>query len=220
MFAKDLMTDAVIPLITSDTAEYALKLMEEQKLSHLPIVNNIDFLGLISENDIFTENNLQNSIGNHRLTLSNAFVDQYQHIYDILSLAGELQLSLIPVTDKQNRYLGSITLLNLIEKFSLNASVQNPGGIILLECNETDYSLEQIARIVESNDAKILNCYISPHSESTKLEVSLKINKMNIYPVIQTFERFDYKILASFTEKDYNDDIKERYDSLMNYLNI
>jgi acetoin utilization protein AcuB len=220
MLAKELLTDAIIPLHTSDTGKYALKLMEDQKISHLPIVNNIEFLGLISENDIYFENNLKESIGNHRLSLTNAYVDQYQHVYDIISLASELNLTIIPVIDNSNRYLGAITLPNLLEGYSKDASILNPGGIIMLQCNESDYSLEQIAHIVESNDAKILNCYISSHQDSTKLDVTLKLNKMNINSILQTFERYEYTILGSFTESDYTNDIQERYDSLMNYLNI
>jgi acetoin utilization protein AcuB len=220
MLAKELLSDAIIPVHTSDTAKTALKLMEDQKISHLPIVNNIEFLGLISEDDILAENNMKESVGNHKLSLTTAYVDQYQHIFEIMTLASELKLSIIPVIDKANKYLGSILLSDLLENFSKKASILNPGGIILLECNENDYSLEEIAHIVETNDAKILNCYISSHTDSTKMEVTLKLNKMNIYSVLKAFERYNYTIIASFIESDYTDDLQERYDSLMNYLNI
>ncbi|MEI6123008.1 MAG: CBS domain-containing protein [Bacteroidota bacterium] len=220
MLAKQLMSDAVIPIHTSDTGNYALKLMDEQKISHLPIVNNVEFLGLISENDILAENKLDDSIGVHTLTLVNAFVYQQQHVYEIISLASQLKLSIIPVVDKNNRYLGSISAQNLIEQFSEFASISNPGGIIIVETNENDYSLQEIASIVESNDSKILNCFVSSFPDSTKLEVTIKINKMNIFPVLQTFERYGYNVVASFTESDYTTDLQKRYDSLMNYLNI
>jgi len=220
MLAKQLLTDAVIPLHTFDKASYALKLMDDQKLSHLPIVNNVEFLGLISENDIFAENKLEESIGNHTLSLVNAFVYQYQHMYEVISLVSEMKLSVVPVIDKNNWYLGSITTQNLLEQFSETAAIRNPGGIIIVERNENDYSLQEIASIVESNDAKILNCYVSSFPNSIKLEVTLKINKMNIFPVLQTFERYGYTVLASFTESDYTNDLQDRYDSLMNYLNI
>ncbi|HOY32324.1 MAG TPA: CBS domain-containing protein [Bacteroidales bacterium] len=220
MLANDLYTDAVIPVLTSDTAIYALKLMEDQKICHLPIVNNVEFLGLISENDIYALNKPEESIGSHNLSATNAFVYQHQHIFEIISLAGELNLSIVPVVDEKNRYLGSITLPNLLEKYSQAASIQNPGGIIIMERNHNDYSLEEIARIVEANDAKILNCYVSSHHDSMKLEITIKISKMNIFPVLQTFERYGYVVLASFTEMEYKNDLQDRYDSLMNYLNI
>jgi len=220
MLANDLYTDAVIPVLTSDTAIYALKLMEDQKICHLPIVNNVEFLGLISENDIYALNKPEESIGSHNLSATNAFVYQHQHIFEIISLAGELNLSIVPVVDEKNRYLGSITLPNLLEKYSQAASIQNPGGIIIMERNHNDYSLEEIARIVEANDAKILNCYVSSHHDSMKLEITIKISKMNIFPVLQTFERYGYVVLASFTEMEYKNDLQDRYDSLMNYSNI
>ncbi|HNW88935.1 MAG TPA: CBS domain-containing protein [Bacteroidales bacterium] len=220
MLAKDLYTDAVIPVLTSDTATYALKLMEDQKICHLPIVNNVEFLGLISENDIYALNKPEESIGSHQLSANKAYVYQHQHIYEIISLAGEMNLSIIPVIDIKNRYLGSITLPNLLEKFSQTASIQNPGGIIIIERNQNDYSLEEIARIVEANGAKVLNCFVSSFHDSMKLEVTIKINIMNIFPVLQTFERYGYVVLASFTEADYKNDLQDRYDSLMNYLNI
>ncbi len=220
MIAKDLYSDAIIPVLTSDTASYALKLMEDQKICHLPIVNNVEFLGLISENDIYALNKPEESIGSHKLSATNAFVYQHQHIYEIISLAGELNLSIVPVIDGKNRYLGSITLPTLLEKYSQAASIQNPGGIIIIERNQNDYSMEEIARIVESNDAKILNSYVSSHHDSMKLEITIKINKLNIFPVLQTFERYGYLVLATYTEADYKNDMQDRYDSLMNYLNI
>ena len=220
MLAKELLTDAIISLHTSDTGKHALKLMEDLKISHLPIVNNVEYLGLISENDIYAQNDLKESIGNHTLSLVKACVDQYQHIFEIMTLASELNLSIIPVIDSSNRYLGAITLSDLLEAFSKKASILNPGGIVIIECNENDYSLEQISHIVESNDAKILNCYVSSHIDSTKLEVTLKLNKMNVFNVLQAFERYNYTIVASFIESDYTSDLQERYDSLMNYLNI
>ncbi len=220
MIAKDLYTDAVIPVHTSDTANYALKLMEDQKICHLPIVNNVEFLGLISENDIYSFNKPEESIGSHKLSVNNAFVNQHQHIYEIISLAGELSLSIIPVVDEKNRYLGSITLPNLLEKYSQIASIQNPGGIIVVERNHNDYSLEEIARIVEANDAKILNCFVCSFHDSMKLEITIKISKLDIFPILQTFERYGYIVLASFTEEDYKNNLQDRYDALMNYLNI
>ena len=92
--------------------------------------------------------------------------------------------------------------------------------IIVLEINDKDYLLTEIAQIVESNDAKVLSMYITSHPDSTKFEVTLKINKMDVGSILQTFNRYDYIISASFTEDTYTDNLQDRFDSLMNYLNI
>jgi CBS domain-containing protein len=220
MFAKVFISDSIPTISTSTTGIQALALMDEHRISHLPIVNNIEFLGLISEDDILNQNTFEESVGNHLLSLSGAYIEPNQHVFDVLTLAAEKELSIIPVVDKNNRYIGAITLLKLLCDYTIKSSLVNPGGIIMLECNINDYNLQEIAHIVESNDAKILHCFVSNNQDSTKLEVSLKINKMNISAVLQTFERYGYQILAGFVESDYTEDIRDRYDMLMNYLNI
>jgi hypothetical protein len=220
MLAKDLMSDIITPLKTSDLGEVALKMMEDNKISHLPIVNNSEFIGLISEDDIFCHNEYCEPIGSHKLSSSIQYVYDYQHIFDVFSVFTSEKLTLLPVLSSKKLYLGSITMADLLNKYTQVSSLQEPGGIIILELSYNDYSLTEIAGIVESNNAKILNMYISSHKDSTKMEVTIKINKIEISPVLQTFERFNYNVLASFSENEYSDDLRLRYESLMSYLNI
>jgi hypothetical protein len=98
--------------------------------------------------------------------------------------------------------------------------LENPGGVIVLEMSQNDYDLSEIARIVESNDAKVLSLFISTHVDSTRLEVVLKLNRTDLGGVLQTFDRYGYFVKASFGDEEDHDDLKENYDSLMNYLNL
>ena len=90
----------------------------------------------------------------------------------------------------------------------------------MLEVNERDYSLAQIAQIVESNNARILSSYIMSSPNSTKLEITLKINQIELDRIIRTFERYDYVIRASFQKSNFQDDLQLRYDALINYLKM
>ncbi len=100
-------------------------------------------------------------------------------------------------------------------------AVAQQGGTIVLEINDKDYSLSQLAQIVEANDAKVLSAYITSFPDSTKLEVTLKINKVEIGPILQTFDRYGLPVKASYSNQDaYSETLRERFDSLMNYLNI
>ncbi|HJN06150.1 MAG TPA: CBS domain-containing protein, partial [Bacteroidales bacterium] len=99
-------------------------------------------------------------------------------------------------------------------------SVDYPGGVIVLEVSVNDYSLTEIANIVESNDAKVLSSYILSKVNSTKLEVIIKVSKLELGSILQTFERFGYQVNASFEEDVDLDELKDNYDSLINYLNI
>ncbi|HEY9113677.1 MAG TPA: CBS domain-containing protein [Bacteroidales bacterium] len=220
MIARQLINNEIIPLKTSDTARQALNWMEELKVAHLPIVNNEQLLGLISEQDIYQWNNLDEVVGNHPLSLLKASVYEYQHIYDVMKLIALPGLTLIPVVDVKESYLGSITLLNLLQHLSLTFSVENPGGVIILEISENDYNLTEIANIIESNNAKILSTFIMNHTDSTRLELCLKVNKLEIGNILQTFERYGYLVKATFGNDEREEDLKGNYDSLMNFLNI
>lgn len=220
MIARDLITDEIPPLKTSDTGIRALSWMDELKVSHLPIVNNNDFLGLISDTDILDLNKPEEPIGNHRLSLVRPFVTEDEHVFEVLKLIQNMKLTLIPVLANDNSYLGVITLPSLIEKFAEIASVSEPGGIIILEVNHNDYSLAEISQIVESNDGKILSLYITSRSDSNKLEVTLKVNRRDLSGIMQTFARYDYEVKATFYQKEFNEDVKDRFDSFMNYINM
>ncbi len=209
-----------MPLKTSDTGKTALSWMEDYKLSHLPIVNNEEFLGLISEMDIYALNDFESPLGNHKLSLKNPYVYTYQPLFDILKQVNALDLTLIPVLDEKQRYAGSITLQKLLAKTAEMLSLDNPGGLVFLEMSINDYSLTEIANIVESNDVKILNSIVINRSESTRVDVVLKLNTPEIQRVIQTFERYDYMVKAVIDDKYNEDNLRENYDSLMKYLNI
>jgi len=221
MIAKQLITTTVFPLKSSDSAENALVIMDEFRVSHLPIVDEPDFLGVISDSDIYALNDLSESIGHHKLSLSRAYVYENQHLFEIIKTFSLQKLTLLPVLDAKNHYLGVITLTDLVQAWSGMAAIANPGGVIVLEINEKDYVLGEIAQIVESNDAKILGMFIHVHPDSTQLELTLKINRMDIGPVLQTFFRYNYSVKESWAHEDaYLENLQDRFDSLMNYLNI
>ncbi|MFN8257898.1 MAG: CBS domain-containing protein [Bacteroidales bacterium] len=221
MLAKELISDVLPPLMTSDTGIKALIWMEIFKVSHLPIVNNKEFLGLISDTDIYNLNEASESIGAHPLSLIRPFVYQNQHIYEVIGLISKLNLSVVPVLNEHNHYLGCITLQDLSFNLAKLAAISEPGAIIILQLNLHDYILSEIAQIVESNDSKILSLYVSTFKDSTKLNLTLKLNTTNLSSIVQTFERYNYNIKASFLEdEELNHFYEERLESFMNYLDI
>jgi acetoin utilization protein AcuB len=220
MIANSLITDEIPPLKTSDSALLALQWMEEFKVSHLPIVNYREYLGIISDSEIMDMNSPDKAISEHRISLLRPFVFEDDHIYEVIKLVNTLQLTIVPVLTRNNEYLGAIPLSHLVQSFAKMASLTEAGGVIVLELNSNDYSLTQIAGIVEGNDAKILSLYISSAADSTKMDVTIKVNRTDLAPILQTFYRYNYVVKASFNHLDYYEEAKQRFDSFMNYLNI
>ncbi|NOZ48122.1 MAG: CBS domain-containing protein [Chlorobi bacterium] len=221
MLAKDLISDVVPALKTSDSGLTALNWMEVFRISHLPIINNTKLLGLISDADIYDLNMANEPVGNHSLSLTCPSVKYNQHIYEVINLISKYKLTVVPVIDEDSKYMGLITLYDLLQNFAHLTATQNPGGIIILELNQNDYSLTQIANIIESNDTKILSLYITSPPDSNKMELTIKINKTDISSILQTFNRYNYSVKASYLDdEELNDLYKSRFDQFMRYLNI
>lgn len=218
MKAKDLITDEIPPLKHTDTGEIALRWMDEFKVSHLPVLKNDNYVGLISESDILDKMDIHETLDILFDHLPRPYVKENAHIYEVLYRVAEHKISVIPVLAEDESYLGCTSIHQLITLIANTGSIKESGGIIVLEVNQIDYSLAQIAQIVESNGAKILSSYIMSSSDSTKLEVTLKINQVELGRIIQTFERYDYTISASYQKSEFDDDLQNRYDALLNFL--
>lgn len=220
MIAKDLISGDVLPLKASDTGLIAMHWFDEFRVSHLPVVGDSQLLGLISEDDVYASGSFEEPIWNFQLQLQNISILQSRHIYEVMKLFADYKLTTLPVVDEKGIYLGVITLADLVKKMAATAAVSNPGGILVLELNANDFSMVEISQIVEENDAKILSLYVTSPADSTRLELTMKLNRIDIQPVIQSFLRHDYTIKASFFESDYFDNLRDRYELLMTYLNV
>ncbi|MEI7724087.1 MAG: CBS domain-containing protein [Bacteroidota bacterium] len=221
MIAKQLITGHVIPLKTTDTGLFALSQMEEARLSHLPIVYGTEFIGIISDKEILSADDPGQSMDQYNITLTRAFITEDQHIYEVLKMISSFNLTMLPVVSDKNYYLGAIILPTVINSLAEMVGINNPGGVIVLEINDKDYSLTEIVQIVESNDTKILSCFVTSNPDTTKLEVTIKVNRMEIGPLLQAFFRFNYVVKASWSKEDsYNEGLQDRFDALMNYLSI
>lgn len=221
MLAINIISDVVPALKTSDTGVQALNWMEVFRVKHLPIVNHQQFLGLISDQDIFDLNDPEEPIGNHELSLQKPYVRSNQHIYEVIEVLSRLKLTLVPVLNEEMHFQGVITQDDLTREFANLSAMQHPGGIVVLEMNENDYSLTEISNIVESNNAKILSLYVSSTPETQKMSVTLKINTTDITSVMETFNRYNYTIIASYMQsEDLDEFYQDRFDEFLKYLNV
>ena len=221
MLVADLITDEVPPLKHTDSIDQALHWMEEFKVTHLAVIKGKELLGIVSESDLLDSNSDPNEeLGKARLHFSRPVLHANQHAYDALKLMSALNLSLLPVINEKELFDGCITQKSILEKMAFLSAVAEPGGIIELEMNKNDYSLTQIASIVEGNDAKVLSLNVASSPDTTKIEVTLKVNKEELSGIIQTFHRYNYNVKASFHQAQYENDLKNRFDEFMRYLDI
>jgi acetoin utilization protein AcuB len=219
MVAKEILDNSIIPLLTSNTGVDALSVMSENNIKHLPIVNEKQLLGTISEDDIM-ENDIMEPIGSYNLKLTKAFSQDDDHIFEILQLLANNHLTAIPVVDKNLNYIGVISQQALINFFAQSYSFKDPGSIVVIKMEERDYSLGEISRVIELENVRILSTFITYADDKSSIFLTMKLNTQDLTNILTTLRRYNYDIYSSFTEADFIDNLKERYDALMSYLNV
>jgi len=220
MHASDLISQEIPPLRPDDTVGRALEWMEEFKVAHLPVVQGRTLLGIVKDADLVDRNDPRATLKGLLDQPEVPFVRGGQHIYDVMKLFSERGLTVVPVLDEMGVYLGAISEHNALRILADTANISEPGSVVVLEMAENDYSLQEIARIVEGNDAKVLSMFSRTAPGSTLMEVTLKINREDISGILQTFERYEYVVKSTYQGSNYHEDLRGRFEELLRYINM
>jgi CBS domain-containing protein len=223
VIAEKLISESIPSVTLDEIGSKVLTLMEIFRVSHLPVVVGKEYFGVISDKDIYDADNFDEKIRKYiSPILLQPHVHVNQHIFEVAGVALGCGVSLVPVLKADHSYLGSVTRTDLSFKLAELFSSGEPGGIIVLELTDVNYSLSQIAQIIEGNDARILSLYIHKPSPSTReLDVTIKVNVVDLSGIIQTFARYDYIIKATYMDQSQIKGLMEdRYDQFMKYINI
>jgi acetoin utilization protein AcuB len=222
MIAETLISDSIPSVSPKDTASKVLSLMDVFRVSHLPIVSENEYLGVISDKEIFDAHDFDEPIETFLTDqLMKPHVHPYQHIFEVAAVASGCSVSIVPVLADDHTYLGSISRYDLSITLTSLFSPNEPGGILELQMCERDYSLAQITQIIEGNDARILSLYTwKPPGSTTELNVTIKVNKVDLSGMIQTLNRYNYDIITTFMDQTpLNSLIDDRFDQFMRYMN-
>lgn len=219
MVVGQLIQDNIPPLKITDTGERALSWMDVFQVDQLPLLHGKNYLGLITRNSV-NHQVLKEKISTYELDLPRPYVFSTQHIYDAFTFSANHEYAVIPVLDEQNNYAGLITSLDLIAGFVQMKSLNTQGSIIVIEIKLQDFQLSHIIQVVESNESKVLNADVHIDTEKEMAEVTMKINRIDLSRLQSAFFRYNYHVKAIYHQVENTDDLQNRFDSLMNYLNI
>jgi predicted transcriptional regulator len=220
MLTRELISP-IIPVVNCmDSAARALNLMNEFHLSQLPIVEEDEYLCLLDESTVLDWEDPEMLLKNIHFPHIKPAVRGDAHFFEALKLVGDYKLSLVPVVDEANHYLGSITQENLIFTMAHFNGVHEPGGILVLQMDQNDFMLSEIARLAETEEVRILGVYTFNDTKTGKLGILIKTNRQDLNAFVATLERFHYNIQYRFDEPLSGDQLRKNYDLLMNYINM
>jgi len=214
-----LISPSVPVLLPEDTGSRALELMEENNLSQLPVVTEDNYQALLQEHDILDLNNPDTLLSQSGLLNFKPAIIGFAHPFEAMRIMHEMSLSILPVIDNEHKYIGALTRDGLFNYFTEKSGIDTPGGIIVLEIAPRDYTLYEIARICENEDATILNLQVNANQKGM-LEITIKLNRTGVEAVVSSFERHKYHVIEVFGEDTQDVDITGKYNLLMNYINM
>lgn len=215
------IADNVFPsLHLQDTVATALQLMSDFKTSHLPVVSDEKFLGLIADEDLVEEENANTTLEVFQTNLIPAAVNAGFHFIKASTIYNLYQTNLVPVVSDNNELLGTISSGALVTALGNLCGSSEFGALVVLQIERSRFAISEINSIVESDGAIIVHLNVSPLPVSDLLEVTLQINKKEIATIIATFERYEYSVSYYSGEELFENEISTNYNNLMNYLAV
>ncbi|WP_045030753.1 CBS domain-containing protein [Draconibacterium sediminis] len=219
--AEKLISDVIPSVSSSETGRKALSHMDVYRVSHIPVVDESKYLGLVSDKLIYDLNLVEAQLSTALDKLNTTHAHKDQHIFELAIVMYKLKISVLPVLDEDHYYLGAITLYDLARRFASLFSLQEVGGVLVIEMNVSDYSVAQISQIVESNDVKILSFFIDRKPGANVLDVIIKLDSEELSGVVQALMRYDYNVKAIYQDRSMlNDLYQDRFDQFMKFMNI
>lgn len=220
MIAPNLISDTIQPLHCYDSGEEALLKMREFNLNQLPVVNGRIYVGIVTLEEVVHSKQLQRTLADIVKKFRQPQVHNTAHIFDVMKAAVEYNVRIVPVVNEEQEYMGLVTAESCLRSFAVLNSVTEPGGTIELEIEKKDYRMSDLARIVEENEAEILCLYSHRNPQTHLMEITMKVNTTDVSSIVSSFERYNYEVKSIYNEVEYSEDLKDRYDALMRYLNV
>lgn len=220
MLTGELRSQNLPYLHLQDKVFQALQLMNDNQVTHLPIVDGEKYVGIVSEDDLLQVDNDHTSLDLLQQSFGNSSVKSNEHFLKAIQLAAENGLSVVPVVNDENDLVGAVSYNDLLKNASEFMSLNEPGGLIVLEMESNQYSFNEISKLVETNDAQITQLNTSNDAETGMMQVTIRINKPEVSDIVATFQRYEYNVKYYFGEELYANELRNNYDNLMNYLKI
>jgi CBS domain-containing protein len=220
MLSADLISNSIPALQLHDTVSRALQQMDDADVVHLPIVADDKYIGLADEADLLDVENANLLLKDLDIQWPKPAVNYLEHFLNAVKVASEFKLTVVPVVKEGDEYVGIITKQQLLSTLSEYTSAAEHGGIIVLEMEPRNFSLSEISRIIETNDAKILHLNTYTDKATGQLLVSIKLNRNDLQDILASLERYEYNVKNYFGDNLSEDEMRDNYEHLMNYLSI
>jgi hypothetical protein len=186
--------------------------------SHFPVTDGTIYIGAISAEDAETFET-KKTLADYRYALEGFYVRTNMIWLDVMEVLARNNADVVAILDANNSYKGYYLSTDIVKFFYDTPFLKELGGIIVVQKPLKEYTMSQVAQIVESNNNKIIGVFVS-YANTETVQITIKMALGSFNEIIQTFRRFNYEIISKHDEDAYLFNLKERSEYLDKYLNI
>lgn len=219
MLVSQLLNTSFPSLNITDKISFALQLMDDYDVLHLPVISEEKFVGLVAKEDLLDAEKAATHLSSPDL-LKKYSIKTEEHLLSALRIVSHNELSLLPIVNTQMELAGVVLTKELLKSISLFLGIEEKGAILVLETDKRNFSFGELSRLVETNDSYITQLNTYTEAGTGLVIITLKINKIEVSDIVATFQRYDYVVRYYFGEEEYANELKENYQHLISYLNM
>ena len=218
MLVSDYISKDFVPPKLNQTVMHGLQLVHDFDLTHIPVFKGLNFIGNISHETLeeFPPETLLSELMEFS---SPFFLTSNSSLLDAIQPFHNENANILVVLDEKLHYMGFLLMDDVISALSTMPFISEPGAIIIIEIGQKQFSISEIAKIAESNNARITGLFVTGYKDE-KVQITLKLIADSLASVSETFERFNYTVLHKFFKDEKEDMMKDRFDMLMKYLDV
>jgi len=221
MTVTSLISQSTPPLKPTDTVEFALGVMLDSRVRHLPVVTNErHLLGLLSEEQLLDSPGPEHPVVD-LLGPKSVQIGEHMHVFNATKVLVDQNLTTLPVVSDEGLFMGLVRRHDLFDRFARMLATQESGAIVSLEVNERDVVLSQIIYLIEQNDGRVLSLSTEKRDEAEgTLGITIKLNVKDVTRIRHLLEHNGYTVEAAFGDDTDPDDLLDRVQEFLRYLEV
>jgi CBS-domain-containing membrane protein len=209
---------ALDPLSTTDTVGEALVELADANVAHLPVLDPTGRLDSVVTEAALRAHPEPGAPLGALMAGEPVSIGLDTHVFDAAHLMRQHGLSVLPVRAEDGAYAGLVVRQDVFGQLAHMLATEEPGAIIVLDVARADFSLGQVAQIVEQNGVRVLSVSTEDDPGAGRVRVTLKLNVTDTARVRHVMAHYDYRVVAVFDEAE--DDLEERAAAFLRYLDV
>ncbi|MHA8073684.1 hypothetical protein ACRZ9O_04050 [Aquirufa sp. HETE-40SA] len=198
----------------TDSVAKSLKTLRIQGVNALAVVENKDFIGLVSTEVLSQALSPEQSLSDLKTHFSTFRMEEEEDVLASLPWFDEPSLDLIAITNADGLFRGYLTK-NAVGNLLLNSGVENKnGGIIRIPFQASRDSLSTIIRIIEEENGFVVRSFFQEPN------LVLQVQTETFGKLISNLERHGIFIEKAFVFGEQLEVDQDRFDHLMRFIDL